>query len=388
MSFNPGETFKTVVVDITNDLLDEDSEHFYVNLLNPPTNATIGQGQGVATITDNDEPPSISINAISDITVNEANGPAIFTVTLSQASGKAVSVSYTTANGTAAAGSDYTTTSGTLTFAPGNTSQPIPVPIANDNVGEFTETFFVNLNSESNGSIGDGQGICTIIDDEPRLSISAVDNEAGEVGGNFGRLRISVDGSLSQLPFTATLHITGTASNGTDYTAMSTSYVVNALTNHIDVTPIYNIPAESLEDVIVAILMPPNAPYSVNQAESQATVTISDYVAPKQFPPAFCADGNCPPKELLNHSAHGDAIGVTCSGGPSGDSENPVRYADGVVKLQFQDLVSDGFGMPWASLGPGPMAKATPLLTSSAGAWGFPSSHLSCRRMTRQELAS
>ena len=57
-----------------------------------PTNA--GQGATTthtATITDDDDPPSLSINNVS---VAEDTGTAQFTVTLSPASGKTVSVDY------------------------------------------------------------------------------------------------------------------------------------------------------------------------------------------------------------------------------------------------------------------------------------------------------
>ena len=49
-------------VSYLSDTLDEDNETFFVNLTNP-TNATIANGQGVATITDNDPSPSMSISS-------------------------------------------------------------------------------------------------------------------------------------------------------------------------------------------------------------------------------------------------------------------------------------------------------------------------------------
>ena len=70
---------------------------------------------------------------------------AVFTVTLSQASSQPVTLQYATANGTAMAGSDYTAVSGTLTFAPGETSRTINVPIIRDRVAEMTEAFTLQL---------------------------------------------------------------------------------------------------------------------------------------------------------------------------------------------------------------------------------------------------
>ena len=51
---------KTVSVDVNGDMLDEDDETFTVELSNP-ANATIDDGEGVGTITDDDPMPAVSI---------------------------------------------------------------------------------------------------------------------------------------------------------------------------------------------------------------------------------------------------------------------------------------------------------------------------------------
>jgi hypothetical protein len=80
-------------------------------------------------------------------------------------------VTYTTADGTATAGSDYTPASGPVTFLPGQTSRPVSVPVLGDDVVEADETFQVNLSSPTNATIGDGQGIGTITNDDTTLLI-------------------------------------------------------------------------------------------------------------------------------------------------------------------------------------------------------------------------
>jgi Tol biopolymer transport system component len=112
------------------------------------------------------EPPSVSIN---DVSVSEgASGTtnATFNVTLSAPSVQTITVNYATADNTATVGSDYTTANGTLTFAPGETSKTIAVSILGDTAVETTETFFVNLNSATNATVNDGQGIGTIVNDD------------------------------------------------------------------------------------------------------------------------------------------------------------------------------------------------------------------------------
>jgi probable HAF family extracellular repeat protein len=134
-------------------------------------------------MTPNDQPPSPPALTIKDVMVTEGNiatSSAVFTVSLSAASSDTVTVNFATANGSATAGSDYEPASGTLTFAPGETSKTITVPVYGDRLGEPNETFFVNLSNPTNATIADGQGLGTILDDEPRISISDVSKKEGK----------------------------------------------------------------------------------------------------------------------------------------------------------------------------------------------------------------
>src|SRR5262249_22917646 len=97
---------------------------------------------------------------------------ATFTVTLSHASNVDVTVHYATADITAAAGSDYTATTGTVIIPAGQTSATVTVAVKGDRLGEPNETIAVNLTAATGATIGDGQGIGTILDNEPCISIS------------------------------------------------------------------------------------------------------------------------------------------------------------------------------------------------------------------------
>jgi hypothetical protein len=125
-------------------------------------------------------PPTVSIN---DATATEGNAGTVnatFTLTLSHASNIAVTVHYATADITAAAGSDYTAASGTVTIPAGRTSATVTVPVRGDRLGEPDETFAVNLSAATGATIGDGRGIGTILDNEPRISISDVTRAEGK----------------------------------------------------------------------------------------------------------------------------------------------------------------------------------------------------------------
>jgi hypothetical protein len=176
VTFAPGQTSRPIAIAVIGDRLPEANETFFVSLSNP-VNATINVGQAIGTLVD-DEPRV----AVKDVTVSEGNTGTVnstFTVNLSVAYDLPVTVHYAVANGSAAAGSDYAASSGDVIIAAGQTSQPITVAIIGDRVPESTETFFVNLSNATNATIVDDQGTGTIVDDEPRVSISDVTGTEG-----------------------------------------------------------------------------------------------------------------------------------------------------------------------------------------------------------------
>jgi hypothetical protein len=105
---------------------------------------------------------------------------AAFTVTLTAASTTPVTVQYTTADGTAVAGSDFAAASGMLTIAPGQTTRTVLVQTLDDHISESTETFFVNLYSPVGATIARGQGMGTILDNDP-LQVSSAKVNGGAV---------------------------------------------------------------------------------------------------------------------------------------------------------------------------------------------------------------
>jgi probable HAF family extracellular repeat protein len=175
-----GQTSGAITVLVNGDRLAEPNETFVVNLSNP-NYGVIFNSQGVGTIVDDE--PRIGIYYAPEVTEgNTGTVNANFTVWLSPAYDAPVTVNFATANGTATAGSDYQAATGTLTFAPGETSKTVTVLVNGDRLGERNETFFVNLSSATNATIAYGQGVGTIVDDEPRIRISDVSKLEGQTG--------------------------------------------------------------------------------------------------------------------------------------------------------------------------------------------------------------
>lgn len=166
LTFAPGETSKTITVQVNGDRVGEASETFFVALSNP-TNATIADGFGQGTITDDE--PRVSIN---DVTKKEGNSNSTtaftFTVTLSAAYDVPVTINFATANGTAkTSDNDYVANSGTITFAPGETTKTITVLVKGDRKKEANENFFVDLSDLSGYSVFlDSRGTGTIQNDD------------------------------------------------------------------------------------------------------------------------------------------------------------------------------------------------------------------------------
>ena len=178
ITFAPGQTSKTVRVEIVGDLTDEPTETFSV-MLATPTNATIGDGTATGTILDNDQ----RALSISDASVAEgASGTQqlVFTLSIPSAAQQDITVLYNTANGTALAGTDYTAKSGSVTIPAGQTSVQVQIDVTGDAMVESDETLFVNLTTPTNATIADAQGKGTILADESNYKLVAVTDTSAE----------------------------------------------------------------------------------------------------------------------------------------------------------------------------------------------------------------
>jgi hypothetical protein len=110
----------------------------------------------------------------SDFNVNESAGTATVTVTRTGDSSGSVTVHYATSDGSAHAGTDYTATSGDLTFAAGETSKTISVPLLDDPDVAASEGFTVTLTNPGGGaSLGSpAAATVTIADTDAPLTVS------------------------------------------------------------------------------------------------------------------------------------------------------------------------------------------------------------------------
>ena len=212
LTFEPGETEKTLAIEIFPDDEYEADEQFAIEVTSV-YGATVDDGLGVGTIIDDDFTPVVSI---SDAEVLEGDGSQStwmdFTVSLSGAFDEIVEVDVVgfipwelvseNTPGSFADYNDAVLTAQMLSFTPGETEKTFSIEVLGDLELESDEQIYADIAYvfSNNATIGDRTGVGTILDNEarkPQISISdavAVEGEVLEftvkLDRAVGRLRI------------------------------------------------------------------------------------------------------------------------------------------------------------------------------------------------------
>ncbi|HEV7863001.1 MAG TPA: Calx-beta domain-containing protein [Acidimicrobiia bacterium] len=194
LTFNPGDTTRTVVAPVSGDTTDSLNETFAVTLSAASVTARLGQAVAAGTIIDDEAVPDL---VSPDATVTEKtqeDTSAVFPVRLSGPRAFTVTVHYETVAGTASSGVDFTPVSGDLTFAPGDEVKRVPVTVMGDSRAEADETIRLRFSAAgssqgasgvSPGNIGlDPDAVATIVDDDkPGYLLAATDGGIFTFGG-------------------------------------------------------------------------------------------------------------------------------------------------------------------------------------------------------------
>ena len=147
--------------------------------------------------------------SVNDVTVNEGAGTATFTV--SRSGGPAASVDVVSVAGSAQTPADFSAAPATLSFAAGQLSRTFAVAINQDLLDEFNEAYSVVLSNAVAGSVADGTGVGTIVDDDVLASLSV--NDANITEGNTGTKPMAFVVSLNRVSG-KTVRVTFRTANG------------------------------------------------------------------------------------------------------------------------------------------------------------------------------
>jgi alpha-tubulin suppressor-like RCC1 family protein len=274
-----GSTSTTLSVATIDDAIYEGAETFSVNL-SSPSYATLGTSSATASITDNEVQPTVQF-AVAVSSGAENVTPASITVSLSGASASTITVDYAVSGGSATAGADFTLANATLTFAPGDTSKTISMPVIDDSIYEGSETVEITLSNATNATLGAiTMHTRTILEDDSAPIASVSDTSVNENAGT-----VSIDVALdtaSSLSTTVTYStLDGTATSPADYTGVITgSVVIPAGSQHgtIHIAIANDTMDEDDETFDVVLNSAVNA--SVSMTQDIAHVTVLDDDAP------------------------------------------------------------------------------------------------------------
>ena len=299
LTFDPGQTQKTVEVPTAGDMLDEENETFTLTLSNA-SNATLGIAVATGTINDDDDPPALDFE---DASATEGD-PVNFEVTLSPASGKTVEVTYTPlleAGDMAVIGTDLPANQGgTLTFAPGETTKTVPISTTEDTLDEENETFTFWLSVPVNATLpADATRTGTIIDDDDPPTVDSDDADAQEGDPvNFTVTLTAASGRTVTVDYATSVAATDTAS-ADDFTDTSGTLTFDPgeMTMTVSVPTTEDDTSEDDETFTLTLSNAVNAELDVDTThfgvifndDAAGTVSVSDANATEGSPMTFTA---------------------------------------------------------------------------------------------------
>ena len=186
-----------------------------------------------------------------------------------------MTVDYASMDGTAETGSDYEAVAGTLTFAAGEVSQTIRVPVIDDALDEAdSETFAVVLSAPTGATLGAGTATGMIRDDDEPPALSVADARGDE---DVGALEFAVTLSVPSGIEVSVLYATadGSATADSDYAATNGILVFAAgeVSRTIRVAILDDAVAEPEEETFSLSLSDPE---NATVADDSATGTIRD----------------------------------------------------------------------------------------------------------------
>ena len=225
-----GATTATITIPVINDAIVEGSETGIVTLTSITSGlATLGATlTATNTIADNDSATVTIANTTNGAETGPVNG-VMMTVTQTAVSATNTVIAYSVA-GTATSGTDYTVLSGTVTVLAGGTTATITIPVNDDLIVEGSETVILTLTSITSGLATLGATLTatnTIADnDSATVTIANTTNgaEAGPVNGVMTVTQTAASATDTVIAYS----VAGTATSGTDYTALSGTVTVLA----------------------------------------------------------------------------------------------------------------------------------------------------------------
>jgi photosystem II stability/assembly factor-like uncharacterized protein len=236
----------------------------------------VTHGRGMFYITPTGGLPTVSVTVPDGAASEPGSNTGTIKLTRTGSTVSSLVVNYTR-SGSASNGIDYVALPGPKTIPAGTNATTITITPVDDSIPENTETVTLTLASGAYNIGSPSSGTVNIADNDfagPTVTVKATDATASEPGSNVGKFTFK-----RTLPTNVVLNVfytvSGTATPGSDYTALSGSITIakGKFSKVVTVKPIDNQVHEPAETVI-ATLRSTNT-YTVGSPNS-ATITIND----------------------------------------------------------------------------------------------------------------
>jgi glucose/arabinose dehydrogenase len=159
---------------------------------------------------------------VTGVSVNEGAGTATVIVNRVNGSSGAATVDYVTNENTALRDVDFSYRAGTLSFADGETSKTVVIPILEDTIVEGTESFGVAILGATGAALGTKRTVSVnILDNDAAAAEFSFSQSAYEIKEDGGQATITVrrTGNTTGISTVNYATTNGTATAGSDYTA-------------------------------------------------------------------------------------------------------------------------------------------------------------------------
>jgi hypothetical protein len=272
ISFASGSSTAFLPIAAVNDTLAEFDETVDVSIADSAS-YTVDSRWATVTIHDN-ETPVVSVENRIDPLEGSQNG--LFTFTRVGDTSQSLTINFTV-SGTATSGTDYTSVGSSVTFNAGDPNAYVVVEALADSSFDPDETLTLTLGSGTGYTIGPGNtATLTIAESTPVISAETLWGASED--GAEGKFQLTRTGDLSQ-SLTVDLAISGTATGGTDYQAMSTQVTFGAGLAELDVAVVPIDDAVRDAGEVATITIQTSSQYVVGAANT-ATMAVTDNDTP------------------------------------------------------------------------------------------------------------
>ncbi len=226
-----------------------------------------------------DDQPVLTVVATDNAAAEVGNNPGVFTVTRTGSTASALTVNYGV-TGSALHGTDYVPLPGVLTIPAGSAVATVVITPIDDGIGEPDQTAVLQLRGGIGYTVGAASNATVTITDNGDVPYATINVTAGPAveGGATGTFRITTTGTGTG-NITVLYTVTGTATNGTDFTALSGSLSMGKnTTSNLTVTPLQDALVEGYENITVTLT--PDPAYAL-ALDSSATMNLQDDDAPQ-----------------------------------------------------------------------------------------------------------